>query len=377
MRPALWLFIALSLAVIAQARFEYFYYPDIRDDFCGVHINFQFCKCAFHNEYCEAVQLDKSAAYAKVNSAFETHVKKSIETFAHTCMNAGGIYSVIKRQCEYCENGKVPKEGVCVNPNDARSVQEQFNLPHVESQGGSSSLGYVRDAEGEFFVYSPGRAKWIGPVRQGLTLFEGDVLYTTPNGRATIHLGNSNLFIAERTMLRLPTPQKKRSVLEQGIINVWEAVKRLVKNEPFEVEGAHSITGRKGTDFIMEVTSEADVYTVHDGAIEVWKKDDSSRKIEIGAGKSARATSSAIEYSAYEWDSLLAQNRWTNRDLSEPSERNLTPFIDPDLVHPSETAYTGDLAGKIRQQKSRTWIWAVLAAILIAAAYFFLIRKKK
>ena len=48
--------------------------PDIKDDFCGVHLNFQYCKCAFHNEYCDAVGMNKSQANNYVNEEFDKWV---------------------------------------------------------------------------------------------------------------------------------------------------------------------------------------------------------------------------------------------------------------------------------------------------------------
>ncbi len=35
---------------------------DIKDNFCGVHINFQYCKCAFHDEHCAAIKMDSEEA---------------------------------------------------------------------------------------------------------------------------------------------------------------------------------------------------------------------------------------------------------------------------------------------------------------------------
>ena len=44
---------------------------DIKDNYCGVHINFQYCKCAFHNEYCSSIGMTKGEAkfyvYEKYN----------------------------------------------------------------------------------------------------------------------------------------------------------------------------------------------------------------------------------------------------------------------------------------------------------------------
>lgn len=44
---------------------------DIKDNFCGVHINFQYCKCAFHNEYCGAIGMSRSEAKDYVYSEYD------------------------------------------------------------------------------------------------------------------------------------------------------------------------------------------------------------------------------------------------------------------------------------------------------------------
>ena len=53
---------------------EQFTYPDIKDDFCGVHINFQYCKCAFHDELCDAIGMDQDSAYDHVNDEYDKWV---------------------------------------------------------------------------------------------------------------------------------------------------------------------------------------------------------------------------------------------------------------------------------------------------------------
>jgi len=44
---------------------------DIKNNFCGIHINFQYCKCAFHNEYCDSIGMSKSEAKTYVYSEYD------------------------------------------------------------------------------------------------------------------------------------------------------------------------------------------------------------------------------------------------------------------------------------------------------------------
>lgn len=44
---------------------------DIKNNFCGVHINYQYCKCAFHNQYCSNIGMSKSEANSYVYAEYE------------------------------------------------------------------------------------------------------------------------------------------------------------------------------------------------------------------------------------------------------------------------------------------------------------------
>lgn len=94
-----------------------FEYPDIKDDFCGVHINFQFCKCAFHGEFCKQIGLSKKEANAKVQSEYKKWLEGKLTAFRSSCSAAGGIAE--DDVCQYCKEGFVADNDRCV---DADSV---------------------------------------------------------------------------------------------------------------------------------------------------------------------------------------------------------------------------------------------------------------
>ena len=66
--------------------------PSIKDDFCGVHINFQYCKCAFHNEYCGAVGMSKGEAKTYVYSEYEAWLDKQSEEEYGIIEKDGNLY---------------------------------------------------------------------------------------------------------------------------------------------------------------------------------------------------------------------------------------------------------------------------------------------
>lgn len=95
---------------------EQFDYPDIKDDFCGVHINFQFCKCAFHGDFCEAVGMDRSGAKAHVNAAYDKWVDGLLADWLTACESSGGIPG--DDDCTRCQEGSVAKNGQCVDMSE-------------------------------------------------------------------------------------------------------------------------------------------------------------------------------------------------------------------------------------------------------------------
>ncbi|PLX25231.1 hypothetical protein C0580_03010 [Candidatus Parcubacteria bacterium] len=100
----------------SKGRVEKFQKPDIKDDFCGISMPYQYCKCAFHNEYCEDVSLSSSAANSYVREEYDKWVKGQLETFETTCNSGGGIYS--NKKCTYCEDPYYKEGNKCVKAED-------------------------------------------------------------------------------------------------------------------------------------------------------------------------------------------------------------------------------------------------------------------
>ena len=96
--------------------------PDIKDDFCGVAINFQYCKCAFHNEYCDSIGLSKGDANNYVQAEYEKWLGLKLTSFKTECENAGGIFD--KDRCNYCKDNYVAQDGKCVNEKERGFVAD-------------------------------------------------------------------------------------------------------------------------------------------------------------------------------------------------------------------------------------------------------------
>jgi hypothetical protein len=141
-KRALWLPLGLMLALLgagcnsAVESTEKFSRPDIKDDFCGVHINYQYCKCAFHNDYCDNIGLSRSAARAYVNDEYDKWVDERLAGFAAACATKGGAYD--NGVCRICAAGYAPQDGDCREATETADEDDG-------SDGDESATAYVPD----------------------------------------------------------------------------------------------------------------------------------------------------------------------------------------------------------------------------------------
>ena len=63
---------------------------DVRNDFCGYGINAMYCKCAFHGEFCDEVNMSKKEAKAKVDSEYKVWYAQEFDAFKAYCLERGG-----------------------------------------------------------------------------------------------------------------------------------------------------------------------------------------------------------------------------------------------------------------------------------------------
>ena len=104
---------------------------DIKDDFCGVLISAQYCKCAFHNEYCDSIGLSKGAANSYVQEQYKNWVDSQLEAFERNCRNTNGI--VKGKSCSKCGEGKVVVNNKCVKVED-QEVADDSEEGNVEEE---------------------------------------------------------------------------------------------------------------------------------------------------------------------------------------------------------------------------------------------------
>ncbi len=105
------LLILILAFLLAACSIEKFEEPDIKDDYCNT-INFYLCKCAFHNDHCKNVGMDKGEANAVVQAGYQEYVQEKLEEFLLACETSGGIPD--KDRCIRCDDGYVREGDECV-----------------------------------------------------------------------------------------------------------------------------------------------------------------------------------------------------------------------------------------------------------------------
>lgn len=85
------------------ARSDSFKKPSIKDEFCGAYINFQYCKCAFHGQFCKEVGMSRKEADTYVNDEYNKWLKPKRDAFVASCTSSNGYMD--GDTCNYCDQG--------------------------------------------------------------------------------------------------------------------------------------------------------------------------------------------------------------------------------------------------------------------------------
>jgi hypothetical protein len=109
------------------SRNESFKKPDIKDEYCGAYINFQYCKCAFHNEYCDQIGMSKGQANKYVNEQYDKWLETLLLDFETNCRNSNGF--IKNNSCNYCDSGFMAANDACINDTDIQTEDEKIALP--------------------------------------------------------------------------------------------------------------------------------------------------------------------------------------------------------------------------------------------------------
>lgn len=106
-----------TLTACSAGKTSNFKKPDIKDDFCGVSMDYRYCKCAFHNQFCDEIGLSSGAANSYVYDEYNNWLEQQKKNFANNCETNGGIYNG-SNSCKYCEEPYYKDGNKCVKADD-------------------------------------------------------------------------------------------------------------------------------------------------------------------------------------------------------------------------------------------------------------------
>jgi len=107
---------------------------DIKDDFCGRFINYQYCKCAFHNDFCDDISMSRSDAKKYVNDEYDKWVDNELEKFKDNCENENGYTK--GKTCVYCDVDTIARNSKCVSTEEDNAEEEEEEEDEGNSEEG-------------------------------------------------------------------------------------------------------------------------------------------------------------------------------------------------------------------------------------------------
>ena len=86
------LFLLLAVIIISSGCVNK---GNVKDNFCGIHINAQYCKCAFHNEQCEFINMSKGEAKNYVYGKYDDWKNGDPEKFKTDCKKKAVVFTAL------------------------------------------------------------------------------------------------------------------------------------------------------------------------------------------------------------------------------------------------------------------------------------------
>ncbi len=122
----LFVFLMLPGLVLAEKVVTTFSMPSPNNDFCGPVMQAAMCRCAFHDQGCDAMNFSQSRAYTYVENEYRKWVGELIKKQAEQCIADDGYWNKSTRQCITCTDGDIRNGNNCV---PAGTPIEETNEP--------------------------------------------------------------------------------------------------------------------------------------------------------------------------------------------------------------------------------------------------------
>ena len=383
--------VALPVSATREEKYEI---PDVKNDYCGNVIQFQDCKCAFHNKYCEsATKKDSWESRIYVMNKFNSWVSELIFEFAKKCSLNGGEWNKPSLTCSYPDS-----MAKAVKKSDNRGVEERYNLPKLDFKPvpkRSTVRAKVLNTDGEVFVWSAAFRKWTGPVSSGFLVYNGDVLITTARGEASLVVygsdGQDLVNVYKDTFLEMPDPTNFKEhdgslwgILKGKAVEVYNAVTGKEVEVPMwrrQMRTATVTLTTRGTHYIVAYDKSTNTSSIflNDGEAEITPVTGGST-VFLSAGESYVYTGdgsvATSTMSKKEWDDIRSKYGFDKDILYVSKEDLVAPNIKPldnadtninkDDVVPNRNFFEEQVgSGK------NYFLWLIVLIIFISAGVYY------
>lgn len=298
--------------------------PDIKDDYCGVVMNYQYCKCAFHDEFCDQIGLSSSAANVYVRDEYDKWLTEQKKSFGQDCEAQGGIYNG-DDSCQYCEAPYYKEGKQCVKSEE---VKEQVSdLTGFKPEGPFNAGCTINEDlfENDWKKYSDfdnniafESRSW--EVQQGLGVYEQIIKLKTEN------------FILERDMeidrqLRLAMRDYKTALVQNIKTNLLKSFWRLSYVTYSTIRSGQGV----GTSYSTVLTSANNLEVISNGlkVVQAVIPSDSSLAIDTSTA-AGKVKSMGVNAALEAFDSLgdpvkIATQVFTDATSAALPSADITP----------------------------------------------------
>lgn len=149
----------------------------------------------------------------------------------------------------------------------------------------------------------------------GMEIMDNDTIAVKDSSKAEIlYSDSSTLFIDQNSTITIATSSKKRSVF-LSLGRIWAKVKGLLKGESFEINNPISVSGIRGTEFIVSYKDDESEVKVLEGKVNI-RELVTGKEVILERERMARIKRGmAIEIMKFKLEDIERWNRWKESHL--------------------------------------------------------------
>ncbi|TEU00562.1 MAG: hypothetical protein E3J23_02070 [Candidatus Stahlbacteria bacterium] len=149
----------------------------------------------------------------------------------------------------------------------------------------------------------------------GMEIMDNDTITVKDSSKAEIlYSDSSTLFIDQNSTITIATSSKKRSVF-LSLGRIWAKVKGLLKGESFEINNPISVSGIRGTEFIVSYKDDESEVKVLEGKVNIRELITGKEAILERERMARIKRGMAIEIMKFKLEDIERWNKWKESHL--------------------------------------------------------------